>query len=1299
MMQIDQKYYANSQITEQDQDDRNSDLAISTTAAAGSYIAAKNLDKLSQTNVGQKFLQKRNYDYLNKTFLNSGATEGNIINQRGRFFARDFALEALRTAEETSPGKILRTFSFSHLLTPLATQNNFNYDFQGQQVKSQSKYLQGLITQQGDANFKWDPTTHERFGLRVQNGGLYEIDALGNSGKKLLDNVMMTSTSFSLARQNAPSLEYRNPLIAGYASSAGFYNEAIEKQLNQMTANKDISNVTIIGGKNAKVNWMQSYAKTTFMRGVEALGQPIAESSGWIPSLTARNIIGGFVKLAAGDVGKGVSTTQNLALPFDIKTLKNEIGNVSFDKKFFQQAATVMNNARRSTMIGTLGANIAKAAAIRYAGYQILDHLQTALVPEDQAFKLGITEGLATAAMQVHLGYASIIGDRLQGYKEEQERLFSGSTQIVTLAGLAAAPAMTSAIASYGQKVYETVRYGKEFVENQTARRHALFGIGLTSKIADRFGVSPGVMFAEESDGMTSRERAFRRLFSGRRLQINAVRSALPGLILALPFLPGALAGESSEELRKEYSGEKEVAVRANRWWGSGANSFEGDHIKYFKKNWYAELMQGSKTAQLYGDKETEREMNPFLNPLDYIRNPYQFEEMHQEDRPYAVWGMDVSFGNFFGKMFQETVGAILKPDIVNKNLENYLEPGQTLDDALQSGKFGFEETGLTDSEKQLMDDGLMQRAEAAEYNPTTSSLSWTSNALEDLVGLSGWLAGEIRGALGLRDESQNQLARSGQATNVANDIADMQLGGAFGTTESLRRFIPTNAWSREKGANPLRNSMPSWLPGSESGYYIDFQTGDPYSKLEKGFARLPGEGYGKLFKDVEGLNPEDYPEIYKFKILSDVAIGSKEYRESKRKIEAREQDGSLTEYEAGILATVREQQLARRNRKQFDEYLTDEQYNGEGVVTELAQKGWQRLLHNMESPLEDLTFFRPGGKMIHKRTAVEDYLKTQVQGSDTAMWTEYIDQFLKPALQRGVAFFNKEYVPEHTQERRGVDEYFDRLEYLKYQKLAAEAQSAGDTEKEKEYRKLSRTTITGANAQGYDDIQDVQSAYGALDRSDQDYFQQFINLTDHESRELLEAVLPHQLGMMYKGLWERRDAIQNALDSGNTMEEAMKTSSQEELNDLIENNQDAYKEYAQQKRSESFREFLAIKSSKSYIEDTTGMPDEDFIGWDPRIDINQVKLRTLTLGDEQIHEYGFWESDVEKLKRMIGILKDETVTRQIDQIKQKQLERKQIESDIADKLADQGYTVRGVEVRDSNAGDVTVNVTKRDEE
>ena len=110
-------------------------------------------------------------------------------------------------------------------------------------------------------------------------------------------------------------------------------------------------------------------------------------------------------------------------------------------------------------------------------------------------------------------------------------------------------------------------------------------------------GINPGVMFQETTDGPSSTERTFRRLMSGRRLQINSMRSAIPGLLVALPFLPGALAGEYSEELRKEYTGEKEVAIRANRWWGSGSNSFEGDHIKYFKKGAYAEMMSGAKTA------------------------------------------------------------------------------------------------------------------------------------------------------------------------------------------------------------------------------------------------------------------------------------------------------------------------------------------------------------------------------------------------------------------------------------------------------------------------------------------------------------------------------------------------------------------------------------------------------------------------------------------------------------------------------------------------------------------------------
>lgn len=52
----------------------------------------------------------------------------------------------------------------------------------------------------------------------------------------------------------------------------------------------------------------------------------------------------------------------------------------------------------------------------------------------------------------------------------------------------------------------------------------------------------------------------------------------------------------------------------------------------------------------------------------------------------------------------------------------------------------------------------------------------------------------------------------------------------------------------------------------------IDFKKGDPYTKVEQGFARLPGDGYTALHPELEGIDPEDYPDIDKMRILADVA-------------------------------------------------------------------------------------------------------------------------------------------------------------------------------------------------------------------------------------------------------------------------------------------------------------------------------------------------------------------------------------------------------------------------------------------
>jgi hypothetical protein len=69
---------------------------------------------------------------------------------------------------------------------------------------------------------------------------------------------------------------------------------------------------------------------------------------------------------------------------------------------------------------------------------------------------------------------------------------------------------------------------------------------------------------------------------------------------------------------------------------------------------------------------------------------------------------------------------------------------------------------------------------------------------------------------------------------------------------------------------------MPSWLPGDD--YMTNFRVGDPYIKVDEGYARLPGTGYEAVHPELKGLDPEDYPDINKLTILGDVAPYSRQF-------------------------------------------------------------------------------------------------------------------------------------------------------------------------------------------------------------------------------------------------------------------------------------------------------------------------------------------------------------------------------------------------------------------------------------
>jgi hypothetical protein len=115
-----------------------------------------------------------------------------------------------------------------------------------------------------------------------------------------------------------------------------------------------------------------------------------------------------------------------------------------------------------------------------------------------------------------------------------------------------------------------------------------------------------------------------------------------------------------------------------------------------------------------------------------------------------------------------------------------------------------------------------------------------------------------------------------------------------FGYTEPFRRFVQHETFSPQ--ANEIPNTAASWLPGDD--YYVNFHEGDPFIKVDEGYARLPGEGYAALHPELKDVNPEDYPDIHKLAILADVAPYSREYNTYRQKIGRQAQGSTELEIE-----------------------------------------------------------------------------------------------------------------------------------------------------------------------------------------------------------------------------------------------------------------------------------------------------------------------------------------------------------------------------------------------------------------
>lgn len=1221
---------------------------LATGAVAGAGIAAAKLFKNNDS--VQEFMRSRSVTpLLDQGISNNTSFSSYRDLKSGPITFSDVVLESVRKAEEYSPFNILRTFNTSHIISPFVMGDNVEFNIDPESIDIQKPYLKKLLDKEGNIGFD---DIDKRFGFRVTGGSLFEVKEDGTTGRKILNKAYLANTHIKLGENskiysNAPLEKFAN--ILGVEPNFSF---------TQLFASEH-SSMTVIGSKSnhgIKLDWARAQSRAIFERAARIWDAPVDSILDYDPTSKIANRLRPYVRL---DMGTKGDYTQSIP-----------------------------------KSLAMMAENFSKGALKLGAGYLVADLLVTSVADEGSAYSKGILEGISTSAVNAHIAYAETVGDNFQAYKQKQEYLAPGSTDLMTLAGAPLALGMAGGTISYGKRLYDTATKSVEEAESLQHSKSKIFG---ESNIINRTFQKGGKL-----------GRAIANAEAGRNMRYFW-RGMAAGSLLMAPFVPGALIGESSEDLRKVYSGEEDVAIRKNRWWFSGGTEFEGQEIKYFTKHWYARLMSEGKTKSLYGDKQTERDLNPLLHPFDYLRDPYKFEKMHQEDRPYAVWGMDISLGSFLGKTFEKTIGQVIKPDKVNPLLEEYLsnkKPGsivgaidgvspmgtpELLNNAIETDVYDLT-VPISDKDASLIEDGMMIAPPSATLEPYREAGQWAYSAGKDFLGLFGWVFGQADDALLGENVLPPQLSRSGEATNMARDFVDLNVGGAFGLTEAQRRILPTSSGAIYERVNPLKNNMPNWLPGEGSDYYIDFSTGDPFEKIENGEFRLPGVGYAAINPILEGVDPADYPDIFKMKILSDIALGSSEYYNVRNRIEEREERGSLTEYELGMLDIIRDQEAQRSVKKRFHEYKTDEDLKDVGLLGRLANKYWETVAHNIETPLEKSTFFRPAGKLIHQRTAIEDY-KNEMYGGDLAMWDTPYKSFIKPTIDSTIGALDNDYVPESVEERRNVDEYFDKLRYLKHRRLYKDAVASGDNEAARTHRAEYQKTLSGALTSDIDTEQELLRSYIALPDQERAYFASFVN-AEGDDREVIEQMLPRNISAIYKTVWHRKDAVDNAISIGGDPNAALRMQAENDNAILRQSYEDEYQEYAQsQTEGTSFKEYLADAEAEAYLEQVTGIPDESFVGWDPRIDLDEVKLRTIQIGEEDMHDYGFWQSDEERLRRLIALSEEEQVVTRMEDIKDGLKERGHKKDEIRRALMENGFFVKNIELINSNQSNISINV------
>lgn len=1248
------------------------------------------VNSFAQNLPGTDFLENQ----LLRSSSYSSSTATQLLSSTNQALQKTL-LSQLMVAEEMSPLHILRTLQLSNLIQPFTemSSNDAVIHISSKSLRNQQHYYRSLITylnEDAKGKEKRLLTNNDLMrGMFFKNNKIY---GASKDGKINLDDVVVKNARLSLGAIKNGDIYSYNHIAEKFANTVG---GALDKE----TLRHDP--LIFVGSKSNRdfgTKWGKSLLRFSMEVGFKTLDNPLA----------------GIEEMFHG---VGLQHTGFFASkPW--QTVK-KYGNIKLGT-----GGVYDIGVRDSLKISAK--NIAVKGTATYIGYQAVDSVLRTLSPQDGMFSQGVATGLANMYAEGRVGFAKLWSDKFQGYKERQEQAAPGSTDLTTLLAFPLGGALLGSQMSYFSRVGTASIKGMEASVNK-------YNVETPSKLLSKIGISDKL----------------------KPMKKNALLGGLFGAAFTLPFLPGALVGDSSEELKSLYNGEKEVAEKATKLWTFGGGAWEGSHTKFFSQHWVARMKADAIDKVRYGDDATKKSMDPFLKPFSYLKDPYKFEKRNADNMPYPIWGMDVGFGGIFGKAFERTIGQVIKPDKLNPALidaidtnTNVIGPNYVATDLNYKGSdvstevknfvnqynfrpltiadkglvnkyyrpeyaFNKNETlpgdintliGISGTDASLINDGLLKAPELPNFSPRKEAAGLTYQAFMDFTGIKGWSSSLLVDATGYDPTDHGlQLARSGEAVSSGRDLMEQNLGDLMGLGEFQRKILPTSSGSIVDRFNPIANDGASWLPKDKSKFYIDFRHGNLYDKVERGEERLPGVGFAALNPEVRGLDPEDYPLAYRFKILSNVARGSKEHIAVKEEVIDAYKQGKLSKREIDIVGNTLDQEQAIQQRKTFFE----KRNNFIGPVGGLQNNLWEFMRSNAESPLEMLTPMRPVAKFLHKRTAIEDYMETQLGGSDAAIWTNPMSHFIKPTmnkLSQSAKFsgFNK---PDEFIEKNKIDEYFDKLDYIR--------------KRRNESPDRALNTVIGSSMSGLNTKEKVLKFKSSLSADQKDYFESFSKETNEKKRERIRSMLPEDVRRGYEQIWrnvdiakkykgrnvqeeiaedlhEQTKALKNTFDVSLSSNESMKAK------ELVQKNKDSYADLGMSTSSrikyaedETLRMKMADREALTYVENRTGIPSSKFLGWDPRLQTDDIKMRTLSIGNKDMKRFGFWAQDERRMEDLSAITDQiSEVTTNIERIQREMKDDRNLKMNIEKTMFSKGFKVTDIDLVSHSRSSILVRET-----